>query len=388
MEKSSKLHKICLSNSNIRDLIEVICDNIKLSEKSIPKCAAMITEIMKKNISRLSRHPRNNEELKQVATYLNKLCIRTIIEIIVKKYPDLQINKRKQISREVMKRELDVYGRRDNHVPGRPYIRSRREYDDENEDDEIFPGHSNEPQLAGTDVGSSTYASAYGNHLITNVPIDQSYNNPVSQKDGTIEQRYQQYMNQRRNDTVVPQRPETPDFTLDGSGEKVKREKMLRKMQESQMTGENAMMNGMLPGMMGGDDIYASLLGPGAPQLNVPMMGNFMGMANPMALTQNNGFYLDQSNVSMLGNQSAKSTMLQSDFEKKLAERSLIDVETNQPQNKQSGLMNPSQNMMMPGMMPNFNQGMMSNFNQGMIPSMMPGMMPGLATGMMPNINS
>ena len=98
MEKMDILYSICLNSKNIDALIEVICDDIKLSERSIPKCSTMIQDIMKKNINKLSRPPKNKEEMKEIVRYLNKLCVNTIIESIAKKYPDLHINKKKLIN--------------------------------------------------------------------------------------------------------------------------------------------------------------------------------------------------------------------------------------------------------------------------------------------------
>uniref|UniRef100_A0A6G6ABH5 Uncharacterized protein n=1 Tax=Borely moumouvirus TaxID=2712067 RepID=A0A6G6ABH5_9VIRU len=442
MDKSSRmdmLYEICLDDKNINALVEIICDNIKLSDRSIPKCKMMIKDIMKKNIARLNRPPRNKEEFKELIKYLNKLCVGNIIEIITKKYPDLHIDKKRFVGKEQMKRDLDVWGNRPNHIQERPHIKSRKESIIE---DDNF--HSMEPNDIGLSGGSgdSSYADAFGNHLITNVPVGATqnlYNNPPGQKNSSeLEQRYQQLMNERGYKSG-PQKPETPDFTLDGSGEKVKQEKLMKKMQEQMnmnsmgdITGMGGMggiggIGGMgsmgnmagidnmginlgtpinsMPG--GSDDIYASILGAGAPAVNsnIPSMGagnplmpvsstnlmngmnnmnnmsnmnnmgmnsmnnmgmngmnnmgmNGMGMnnmgMNGMGTNGMNGMGMNgMNNMSMMGmnnmvGQSEKSMQLQTDYEKKLAERAMIDLETNQPSNNNNSM--NSNNMGMNGM--------------------------------------
>ncbi|BCS83218.1 hypothetical protein QLL95_gp0905 [Cotonvirus japonicus] len=375
MEKMNVVYTICLNEKNINTLIEIIRADIKLKDSSVSKCEIMIRNIMKKNISKLSRAPRNREELKEIVRYLNKLCVGNIIEIISKKYPDLHINKKKQITKEQMKRDLDVWGDRSNYIQERPYIKTRKEFidddDDRNERDSIGP--------AGCG-GGSEYASAFGDHLITNIPLGQKqnmFNNPHSNKEDTsvFEKRIQQMKNERGYGLSQQQKPPTPDFTLDGSGEKVRAEKMRNRMNEMNnmnnmggmgnmnnmgnmgnmnymnsmgsmdtmgMVGNTNSMNGNLP-----DDIFDGLLG-GAPcnnnmqnlqhmqhMQNIPNVP-FMGMGNPLMPASSTNIYADQMSMYGMGmnGQTEKSSQLQNDLEKKLAERKIIDVETNQPENK------------------------------------------------------
>lgn len=390
MEKFEMLYSICLDNKNISALLDIIREDIKLKESSIPKCARMIQDIMKENIRKLSRPPKNEKEFKEIVRFLNKLCINTIIDIVAKKYPELHINRRKQISKEQMRRDLDVWGERENHVQDRPYIRSRKEYDD---DERFYSMKPNDIGVAAADDFGG-YASAFGNHLITNIPAGQkqpAFNNPHERK-GTseIEQRYQQMLNERNYGSTDRQKPPTPDLTLDGSGEEQRRKKMLRKMQEEQekmMNGMGGMMSGMMgsgmPNGMSGmtmDDPYASLLGAGAPSQNMGQINPFMGMGNPLMPLSSTTMIADQigyNNVnSMLNNYgtgdeklSIKSMQLQNDYEKKIAERRMVDIETNQPQTNNNNYGNQMSSM---GMMSNM--GTMGNipmFNTGMqIPAM------------------
>jgi len=395
MEKYDKLYSICLNDKHVNALIDIICEYIKLSERSIPKCAAMITTCMKQNIGQLSKYPKNNEQLKEFVKILDRACVNTIIEVIAKKHPELHINKKKQVSKEQMRRDLDVWPDRDNHVQNRPHMRTRKEYDD---DETFYNMKPNDTGFPGCE-NTGGYASAFGNHLITNIPIGSKqppYNNPHSQKNTTrFQQQYELMMAERNNDMRGNQRPPEPDFTLDGSGDRVKNEKLRRQMESTQMIG-NGMdnmvgINTSFSGMPT-DDPYASLLGAGAPGMYGPgmpgqgmgqgmpgqgmpgqgmpgqgigqgMANPFMGMGNPLMPMSSSYLMSDQTNK-FDGGSSVKSAQLQNDYEKKMAERRQIDVETNQPQqsatySNQMGMMGNMGNMGMP--MNNMSMGMPMN---------------------------
>ncbi|XWV26162.1 hypothetical protein QJ857_gp0916 [Tupanvirus soda lake] len=406
MEKFKTLYEICLDERNINDLLEVIRSDIKLSERSIPKCALMMQDIMKKNINKLTRPPRNKDEFKVLVRYLNKLCVSTIIDIIAKKYPDLQISRKVQVSKEQMRRDRDVWGDRQNHVQDRPYARSRREYDD---DETFYSMRPNDIGVSGTDNDNGGYASAFGNHLITNLPLGQKqpqvFNQGSQRGESQFEQRFQQLVNERNYGIGQQQKPETPDFTLDGTGEEVKRQKMMRKMQEQMggmggmmgmQNGMNGMMGNGMPMGMGGmsvDDPYASILGAGAPQQSMgqqQQMNPFMGMGNPLMPMSSTNMMADQLGFNSMNNfqngfginqpVSAKSMQLSNDYERKLAERRMVDLETNQPQTSSQNYGNQMAmmgNMQMPGMTGSSQMpGMMGS-------SQMPGMM---GSNQMPNM--
>ena len=168
------LYEICLNKKNISMLIEVICEDVKLSKRSIPKCIEKIQEIMKKNISRLNKSPKNMDEVKKIVKFLNGLCISTIIEIIAKKYPDIRKINKNQNDRTRVRSDLDIYGNRENHVPNRPYIKSKKDYDKQN-----FPEEN--PDNIGyqaNDIDNSyTYASAYDNHLLSSISLEENKSN-------------------------------------------------------------------------------------------------------------------------------------------------------------------------------------------------------------------
>lgn len=318
-EKFEALYTVCLNKKNINMIIEVICDDVRLSERSIPKCVLMAQNIMKKNISNLSRPPKNKEEFKELVKYLNKLCVNSIFEIIVKKYPNLHINKKRHVSKEQLKRELEISGNRPNYVQDRPYdIRSKRRNDDE-DDDEIYNMRINDTgNVAAADIGG--YAPAFSDMTVTNIPIGQKQHAPTNRGSGSaIERRYQDMLASRTSSYQMHERPPTPDFTIDGTGEKIRMQKMMRKMEDQQFQG---MSNGM-PNGMGMDDPYASLLSPGAP-MQSPLLnsgGPMQSMNSPYMNVNNN--YMD--------NHSEKMSLLQSDLERKLAERKQVDIETQQP---------------------------------------------------------
>jgi len=404
MSKFDRVYEVCLNNKNINGLIDAIRGKIKLSEKSIPTCGKMIVDIMKKKIELLSRPPRNTDELRDIAKYLNQKCIDDMIERIAKKYPDLYINQNKQISKEQMRRNLDTFGERANHVHQRPHSNTRKTPTD----DEVF--YNMQPNDTGTpgSDGSGSYASAFGNHMITDVRAgdkQQPFNNPHSQRDGSMEQRYQQYMN-TRNDMGQRQKPETPDFSLDGSGEKVKQEKLKRKMEQESMSRmgvaggmQNDMLNGMpmgmmMGGMMGemmGDNPYAALLGGGAPNLpsNLPSNSQSnlpsMGMGNPLFPMSSTNMMADQMGFNG-SSQTVKSMQLSSDYERKMAERHAIDVETGQPAHSGSSSMYGMQNVPSGGMNGGGIQGFQMPF-QGITQGMSQGV-PQMPSFQMPQMQS
>lgn len=348
MEKFEILYNVCLDEINIRDIIEVICSNIKLSKHSIPKCAQMIKKNMKKNIEKLSRPPRNRDEMRILVIHLNKLCAKEIISSILNK--NTKINKKVHVSKEKLRRDRDVYGDRRINISQRPDIQSKLEYDD---DDDAF--YSMKPNDIGISPSGNTgnYASPFEDNLITNIGMDdKTYFNNGSQRDESTEQRLKEMINERDFDIRQTQRPPTPDFTLDGSGEKIRREKMLRRMNEMNgmngMNGANDMneMNDIIDCHIPGgsrysdiDDPYASILGAGAPNNSSP----FMGAGNPLmpisstANISNQLGMLNNNNYNMNGgnNTSAKSIQFNNDYERKLAERRMMDIETGQPQSNQ-----------------------------------------------------
>ena len=395
MEKIEILYSICLNKKNISMLIEVICEDVKLSKRSVPKCVEMIQDIMKKNISKLSRPPKNREEINLLAKHLNKICISTIIEIISKKYPDLHISKKRQMSKEQMRRDLDVYGNRENYIQDRPFLKSRKEHDD----DETF--YNMKPNDIGYDASDSTggYASAYGNHLISNIPLKYNNNNPSDHKnESNMQQRLQQMVDERNYEKAGIKKPDTPDFTWDGSGDEVRRRKMQKRIeygQDSYMDNNNnnngnmdnngnicGMSSGMSSGMNNMDDnLYASLLGAGAPGQNFGQsmdnqnMNQFgpIGQGNPLMPMSSTNLMADQLGYNGMNTmhggysnggdfQSVKSMKLQDDYEKKLAERQLIDMETNQPHQHNQSYDNNNNNN-------NNNIMQMPNTMQNMIPT-------------------
>lgn len=409
MEGFEIVYSVCLNKKNIKMLIDIIREDIKLSENAIPKCASMIYEIMNRNIKRLKRAPRNKEELKKVVRHLNSLCINSIIEAIIKKYPNLRISRKKQIGQEQMKRDMDIYGERDNYIVDRPYTKSKKEYDDEI----TYNMVPNDIGIQGTD-NFCNYASAFDNHLITNIPIGQKqvFNNQHSNRDSTqLEKRYKELVEQRNQEFGKQVRPPTPDFTLDGSGEKVRMEKMKR-LQEQQISCNN--VNGMYGTMgneipigtssFGMDDPYATLLAAGAPN----QINQFVNGGNPNVEYEYgiSGKFNNLTGSTGSNNQSVKSLQLQYDYEKKLAERQMVDIETNQPitnnnnnqMYKMPEIVNGSTSLpiipniitnttsnIIPNTIPNAIQNTISSIMPNVIPNTVPNAMPNIIPNTIPN---
>ena len=333
------VYSVCLDEKNINVLIDSIRSNIKLTDKSVPKCTAMIVDIMKKNIKKLSRSPRDREELKNVVRHLNKLCVSHIVETIAKKYPELYINHNKQVSKEQMRREIETHGRRENYVPTRPCSQSKMT----SKIEDTYTLVPNDVGIKGGEL--SNYASAFCDQTITGEQFPKNTSNKSTdrsmQLSSTFEQKYQNMINDRNNNFSTRQKPETPDFTLDGSGEKVRREKLLRKVAD----GNSQSMNppDLISGFVG-DDPYSSLLIGGSPfdmQMN-NMSFNSNMPHNDMSFN-NTGQYQSSNNWqgNDPGKQSTKSTQLQNDYERMIAERNAVDAETGQPTASTKNTFNP-----------------------------------------------
>lgn len=196
-----------------------------------------------------------------------------------------------------------------------------------------------------------------------------------------LESRYNTMLNSRNSELAQASKPITPDFTDDGSGALVRQQKLARQMQmqgqgqgmgqgmgmdmtggfgQPGMMGQQGMGGmgldgtqaspmGMFQGMPSNEDIYSSLLGAGAPQQAGQQMP-LMGMGNPLMPMSSTNMLSDQmgyGNMGGMGMQgmqnygmggmgqggevnTAKSQMLSNDYERKLAERNQIDIETNQ----------------------------------------------------------
>jgi len=396
MDNFGKLREYCLCKKTIVSLIEIISEDIRISEKSIPQYVALIKKIMNENVNKLSRPPRNNDEMRNILRHLNKLCINTVKDVIVKKYPELIINRKKQLGREQMRRDLDVYGERENHFVDRPHSRSKKEYSYSEDDDDQMFGHKNLNNVGCGGIDSfSGYASAFGNHSISNGLFQNKLPDRQSDKTNsrfgedelslTSEQRYQKLLAERNAGGSSREERVTPDFTLDGSGEKVRKQKLLKKMEDHShlsmsndiggmnafggicgFDGMSSFDNGMGGSLLGGnDDIYASLLGAGSPNASVSTNQNpnpnnpFMGMGNPLMSVSSTNHLADQYAANPINSYngcggfgtdppSAKSIQFNNDLEKLKAERHQMDIETGQP-----SATNPYPSNSMYGMTPN-----------------------------------
>lgn len=251
MKNLKILQSICLSDKNVDIILNIIRNNIKLSTNLATKCIEVIRKIMTRNIGKINRIPSTKSEMKVVIKHLNKLCVNEIIELLMRKYPERCI--RKKSSKGRLEEDVDVYGNQEVHINDRPKhtrkSRANSEYSDEPNSD-----------LYGYDSASG-FASAFGDHLIIDPKMRKLIDNfPSNNKDDneSIEKRYQQMLNERKLESKN-EKPETPDLSLDGSGERAKKERMMRKMEESNMGNMNQSMQMMM------DDPYASLLGSGAP---------------------------------------------------------------------------------------------------------------------------
>lgn len=317
--------RICLNDSNVDRLLEVITSKVALSEKSYSKCKLMLYQRMASNISSVDQFPSTKNETATLIKILNKQTVEDVIDEIIKKNPHLFKPQSKQVGREKMERDLETYGRRGNHFTDRPYSESGRHK---------LPPQINDPWASAS---GSSYASAFSDNLITTAVPQQ---NQPPKRGSDMEARYQDYINQRNMFGNAPEKPPTPDFTLDGSGDKVRQQKMQRKLEESGLLGgmnPNPQANPMQFGSMPLNDNYAlnSLNQPNPIQggygTTFPTMDQSASydpyasiLGNPVQQHYDGGMYQQQM--------SAKASQLQNDLERKLNERKQIDIMTGQPQ--------------------------------------------------------
>lgn len=337
----SVLSAVCLDKRNIKVLVSHIRENVKISEKSIPRCAEMIIQEMKKNIAKLSRPPKDKEEMKEFVYFLNKACINNMMEYLIKKFPNLHINKRTNVAKEKIKRDMDVYGDRSCHISNRPHANTTKSWidDDDNtinmdmNDTGIAPSGNHGNYASPWDnfsITSQSGTSAFNNSHTQNI---NTFNNPHTQKNpDEFDQRFQLLMSQRSYDIAGQnQKPPERDFSLDGSGDKRRREQMNNSIDQQIMESNSTSVTS------GIDDFYSSLLGAGAPT------GNNLGTSSSSFASNNTQEYNNNDSQ-----HSARAQQFQSSYEKHMEERRRIDIETGHVQPNQMGQqMNQSSNQLM-----------------------------------------
>lgn len=248
MDKN-KLIEICLTDKNIYDLIDVIRNNVKLTDSSVKKCAIIVADVMVKNINKLSRNPRNIDELNKIVKVLNSACIQNVIQLIVKKYPSAFINKKINTSNVQIERDIAVHGTRQPHIQDRPSSRIKN-----NQEDYYETPYNNANNYAPYNNNLLDYNCLENNNFQS---FGNSNENLTSRLDSESNNR-----NIRQSGQIISDRPPTPDFSLDGSGEKRRLEK-IKQMQN--MNNQNSTINDTIEGI-NTEDPYYNLLVDGAPR--------------------------------------------------------------------------------------------------------------------------
>lgn len=341
MDDFRKMQYACYSKKNISMIIEAIGCDIKLNEKIVIKCEEFIRSLMSKYISGIKVPPEGKDEIRSYITQLNKKCVSIIVGLFCKKYPELKLNRKKKTDRESIERNLDVHGRRENHFTDRPKPSNRRGTHDDDFSNEreryTKPKREQEDEIRGAGDSMGNYASAFGDTMITNIPIGhkQQFGQNFQQRDQSdMDARLASIENERSMD-IRTERPPTPDFSLDGSGAKQKQERMMRRMQESgglnqQQMGGGSMGMDMYPGM--GADMdnnpYAALLGDGAPQQQDASFSPFMGMGNSLMPVSSTN--ITANNLGMHNMNNFKESEFNQSLERMMADRKSVDYETNQ----------------------------------------------------------
>jgi len=397
------LSAICLDERNINVLVKNITENVRISDKSIPRCTEMIIHEMERNLARLSRPPKDREETKEIVYFLNKTCLDNMMDYLIKKFPQLQSGKPtkafrnessessgtrretyplktdrlnpkgetyplktdrlnpkgdnppKQVvgvnptkSKEKIKRDMDVYGDRLCHVSDRPHANTSKTYVEE-DDDQTINMNPNDTGFVGSDRSGGNYASPWDNYsIMNNVPAKtegQPFNNPHKTPQAPGAPGAPDEFDHRYQ-TLMSQR------NFDIASQHKKPQDIDFSLDNNKKKSQETNNNEIMPmgtfnsNSSGIDDFYASILGSGAPATqgspgNIP--------AAPQVGNHD-------------GKQNARSQQFQSDYERHMEERMRIDMETGQPK-----IANPTSppNTTQPMMsQPSFNQPMNQPVNQ------------------------
>lgn len=323
-----KLYQICFNERNIGIISGIICKQIKLSERSIPKLIKMIQECMRKNIRKVAKEPKTVDEIKEVVKNLNRMCVEEVIGTISRKYPHAFTGPN-NVSKTPFKRDIDMYGKRDVRIQERPYIRSKKDYDkmsinphrdeqsryvskqsvpqEENMLDMMYSMNlqdSNSTSSLGyssTDFGG--YASPFDNHSITNdanlttVSTSQDRFLPDSNSKDDYSKRYEM-MKLEREQFMSSQVPKIPDIDLSLDDPEIKaRRRMAQEQSSRNIDGTSSSVN--TPDNSSGiDNYYASILGDGAPKMNESVATNMTGLGagNPVMAGSSHSISDNRSN--------------------------------------------------------------------------------------------
>ena len=231
------LQRVCLGNNNLSRMVDDVVAQVKITEKSKPKCASMLHDAMRNNLSKLDRMPRSREEAIMVIDKLNELAVNSVVRTIKERHPAK--NQRRSGS-DYLSRELGVYGDRPNVVSNRPTHQSRK-------DDFTY---DSKPKATLGDIGSTgcSFAPAFSSYSFVD---DQDLQRVEDRRGGSdMEQRYQALLASRKMGESDHQ-PAPMDLSLDGSGAASRQKRMMEQQQQ-----EGVPTN----------DFYASILGQGAPQ--------------------------------------------------------------------------------------------------------------------------
>jgi hypothetical protein len=195
-----KLWSLCMSRGNLTELADIIIEKSEKSPRYTDACISRVKTIMERKLKALSREPRDRSEVNKIFRKLNEVCIDSVLQTLSRVSSD--------------------------HGKSRGRGRERRP---ERRRDEFM----------AADAGYTDCASVDDNCNITD-KID-----PVS-----VGRKYDYYNNPHNRNMIFRggQKPPSPDFTLDGSGEEVRRRKALARQQEEAMARGGYGPGGFGPG--------------------------------------------------------------------------------------------------------------------------------------------
>lgn len=110
MNSRKELYALCSSSRNVEEILRMICDQVKLNDASYHKCRNTIAFLLNNYVRRLSRSPKNKQEMMIIAQYLNRKCCDEIVQILIRKQERAQMQTQRMYREPVMQTTYDKPG--------------------------------------------------------------------------------------------------------------------------------------------------------------------------------------------------------------------------------------------------------------------------------------
>lgn len=165
-----KIYRICIADARVISIMDKILMHFRIEKNGdlYAKCVMAIKNYVKAKMQCIKRTPSTREEINSLINKIMSGAFQYVHTELSKKKPELLIKRRSVVKGGFMNREVDVHGRRDNHVHQRPYTQTKKDYvDDDNIINmERLTGDSYESPYHGKGTGGGNYAGFGENYEI------------------------------------------------------------------------------------------------------------------------------------------------------------------------------------------------------------------------------